>query len=71
MGIEHWVGAPHSGLWHEILNSDAPIYGGSGMGNLGAVESAPVPAHGRYHSLTMQLPPLGVVYMRAENAAHA
>ena len=63
------VGAPHSGLWREILNSDAPIYGGSGMGNFGAVESAPVRAHGRYHALTMRLPPLAVVFLRAETDA--
>jgi 1,4-alpha-glucan branching enzyme len=60
------IGAPHGGLWREILNSDAPIYGGSGMGNLGAVESAPVRAHGRYHALTLRLPPLAVLFLRAE-----
>ncbi len=30
---------PHDGLWREVLNSDAEIYGGSGKGNLGAVEA--------------------------------
>ena len=65
------IGVPHGGVWQEILNSDASIYGGSGMGNLGAVEAAPVPAHGRYHSLTMRLPPLAVVLLRAESAADA
>ncbi len=41
------VGVPAPGYWREVLNSDAPIYGGSGIGNLGGVEAAPVPAHGR------------------------
>ena len=37
-------------------------YGGSGVGNLGGVDAAPVPAHGRYHSLSLTLPPLAVVF---------
>ncbi len=28
---------PHDGVWREVLNSDAALYGGSGQGNLGAV----------------------------------
>ena len=57
----HRVGVPRSGYWREVLNTDAPIYGGSGQGNLGGVESAPVPSHGRPHSLVITLPPLAVV----------
>jgi 1,4-alpha-glucan branching enzyme len=59
------VGVPRGGFWREVLNSDASIYGGSGQGNLGGVEAAPVPAHGRSHSLSLTLPPLGVVYLKA------
>ena len=47
------VGAPVSGDWEEILNSDAPIYGGSGQGNLGGLETSPVPWHG--HAAIAQL----------------
>ena len=36
------------------------------MGNLGGVESCPVPAHGRYHAIRITLPPLGVVYFKYE-----
>jgi 1,4-alpha-glucan branching enzyme len=57
------VGVPRGGWWRECLNSDAPLYGGSGQGNLGGVEAAPVPAHGRYHSLMLRLPPLGALYL--------
>jgi 1,4-alpha-glucan branching enzyme len=60
------VGAPSGGPWREVLNSDAPLYGGSGQGNMGGVEAAPVPAHGRYHSLTLTLPPLGVVIFKPD-----
>jgi len=60
------VGVPRGGLWLERLNSDAPYYGGSGVGNFGGVHAAPLPAHGRYHSLSLRLPPLGVVFLTPE-----
>jgi 1,4-alpha-glucan branching enzyme len=60
------LGVPRAGYWREVLNSDATLYGGSGMGNLGGVESAPVAAHGRYHSVTLTLPPLSTVLLRRE-----
>jgi 1,4-alpha-glucan branching enzyme len=60
------LGVPRAGHWREIINSDAPYYGGSGMGNFGGVESHPVPAHGRYHAIRITLPPLGVVYFKHE-----
>ncbi len=58
------VGVPHGGYWRELLNSDAAIYGGSGIGNLGGVEAAPISAHGRRHSLQLTLPPLGMVLLK-------
>jgi 1,4-alpha-glucan branching enzyme len=58
------VGVPTGGYWQEALNSDATEYGGSGQGNLGGLDAAPVAAHGRYHSLSLTLPPLGVVVLR-------
>jgi 1,4-alpha-glucan branching enzyme len=59
------VGVPRGGVWKECLNSDAPLYGGSGVGNLGAIDAAPVSAHGRYHSLNLTLPPLGTLMLKA------
>jgi 1,4-alpha-glucan branching enzyme len=56
------VGVPRGGWWVERLNSDASIYGGSGQGNLGGVDSVPIGAHGRLHSLTLRLPPLSALY---------
>ncbi|MCF8178436.1 MAG: 1,4-alpha-glucan branching protein GlgB [Sulfuritalea sp.] len=58
------VGVPQGGYWKEILNSDAAIYGGSGVGNLGGVDASPVAVQGHFHSLSLTLPPLGVVYLR-------
>jgi 1,4-alpha-glucan branching enzyme len=57
------IGVPSSGFWKELLNSDARQYGGSGQGNLGGVEAAPVPFHGRPYSLTITLPPLATVFL--------
>jgi 1,4-alpha-glucan branching enzyme len=58
------VGVPLGGWWRERLNSDAMLYGGSGQGNLGGIEAAPVPAHGRYHSLRLTLPPLATIVLK-------
>ncbi len=60
------VGVPFGGFWKEILNSDAKEYGGSGQGNMGGAEAVPVPYHGRYYSLSLVIPPLGVVAFRKE-----
>jgi 1,4-alpha-glucan branching enzyme len=58
------VGVPRCGFWREVLNSDAQIYGGGGYGNFGGVEATPVPSHGQYNSLSLTLPPLGVLFFR-------
>ena len=59
-------GVPRAGTWQECLNSDAKIYGGSGYGNLGGLATSPIPSHGHNHSLSVTLPPLGIVFMKAE-----
>jgi 1,4-alpha-glucan branching enzyme len=58
------IGAPCGGFWTEIANSDAQVYGGSGMGNLGGVPAAAEPSHGREFSLTLTLPPLAIVIFK-------
>jgi 1,4-alpha-glucan branching enzyme len=60
------IGVPASGTWREILNSDAPDYGGSGQGNLGGVRSAPVASHGHAQSIVATLPPLAMVVFKHE-----
>ncbi|HVK72798.1 MAG TPA: 1,4-alpha-glucan branching protein GlgB [Kofleriaceae bacterium] len=55
------VGVPRGGVWRELLNTDAEALGGSGMGNAGGVEAAPVGAHGRPFSLVLTLPPLAAL----------
>ncbi len=51
----YMVGVPQAGSWHEVLNGDAQVYGGSGIGNFGGVLAAPVPAHGHAHALSLTL----------------
>ncbi len=60
------VGVPRGGHWEEILNSDAPLYGGGGQGNIGGVEAAPIGCHGRPYLITITVPPLGMVVFRPQ-----
>jgi 1,4-alpha-glucan branching enzyme len=62
------VGVPCGGVWRERLNSDAAAYGGSGMGNLGAVTASEPGVHGRPFTLTLTLPPLAAVIFTPEEA---
>ncbi|MFI5611470.1 1,4-alpha-glucan branching protein GlgB [Amycolatopsis sp. NPDC051903] len=68
-GVPHHdyrVGLPAAGRWLEVLNTDAEVYGGSGVGNLGAVEAADKPWHGLPASAVLQLPPSGVLWLLEE-----
>jgi 1,4-alpha-glucan branching enzyme len=58
------VGVATYGIYSEILNTDAEVFGGSGQGNLGSVEASPVRAHRREHSVSLTIPPLGAVYLK-------
>jgi len=60
------VGVPIPGHWREVLNTDAAIYGGSGQGNLGGVDTVPIPSHDEPQSLLITLPPLAVVVFEAD-----
>ena len=57
------LGLPHGGEWVETLNTDAVEYGGSGVGNLGRVHAEDVPWHGRSHSVSLRIPPLGAIFL--------
>ena len=58
------LGLPEAGVWEEILNTDATAYGGSGVGNFGAVTAADAPWAGRPASADVVLPPLGVIWLK-------
>jgi 1,4-alpha-glucan branching enzyme len=56
------VGVPRGGFWKELLNSDAEIYGGSGKGNAGGLQTDAVRWHRRPCSLELTLPPLSSLF---------
>ena len=64
--FKYQIGLPRAGRWRELLNTDAAIYGGSGVGNLGGVEAVPEPYHGRPASAVITVPPLGVLWLAPE-----
>ncbi|MDB5899041.1 MAG: 1,4-alpha-glucan branching enzyme [Ramlibacter sp.] len=57
------VALPEAGPWHEILNSDAAFYGGSGVGNLGRVQATTQALGGWPASALVSVPPLGTVVL--------
>ncbi|HUJ63615.1 MAG TPA: 1,4-alpha-glucan branching protein GlgB [Kofleriaceae bacterium] len=60
------VGVPRGGFWRELLNSDATVYGGGGIGNRGGMHAEGIGAHGFDHSLVVTVPPLGVVVFEVQ-----
>ncbi|WP_107660071.1 1,4-alpha-glucan branching protein GlgB [Nocardia suismassiliense] len=64
---EYRVGLPFAGQWTEILNTDAADYGGSGIGNLGAVKATDEGWHGRPASATIALAPNSAVWLAPDS----
>lgn len=58
------VGVPYEGQYEEIFNSQSHYYEGWNIGNTGAVLAVREPLHGREYSITLTLPPLGVIYLK-------
>ena len=56
------VGVPRPGYYREILNTDAERWGGSNVGNGGGVIADQVPCNGLPNSISITLPPLGVLW---------
>ncbi len=61
---DYRVGVDNLGSWHEVLNTDAVGFGGSGVGNCGQVFAESVPWHGRPASVNLSLPPLGALFLQ-------
>ena len=58
------IGVPPAARYTELLNSDAAVYGGSNLGNGGAVTPEPIASHGFEQSLRLTLPPLGFLLLK-------
>jgi 1,4-alpha-glucan branching enzyme len=63
--FEYAIGVPGPGFHVERLNTDAAMYGGSGLGNFGGVDAREEPLMGRSHVLSLTLPPLAVVVLES------
>jgi 1,4-alpha-glucan branching enzyme len=64
--VNYRLGLPFAGAWREVLNTDAELYGGSGVGNLGQVMAEKKSWHGMSASAQVQLPPSGVLFLAPE-----
>jgi len=61
------LGVPQSGSYHELFNSDAKYYGGSGQGNKNILVSQSKQIHHREHSITIIIPPLSTMMFEVVN----
>jgi 1,4-alpha-glucan branching enzyme len=60
------VGVPEARFYREVLNSDAALYGGSGVTNQPGRQAIELPCHNQPCSLELTLPPLGVIFLKPE-----
>jgi len=60
------LGVPEPGHYHELLNTDAEIYGGSNAGNAGGAYAGDIGWMGRPHSVELTLPPLSCLVLKPE-----
>ncbi len=67
--LRYRIGLPRPGKWRELFNSDAAIYGGSNVGNLGGVVSEDIDCHNQSYSAEFTLPPLSIVAFQPEREA--
>jgi 1,4-alpha-glucan branching enzyme len=58
------LGLPKAGRWEEVVNTDAEVYFGSGVGNFGAVDAGDEAWHGQPASVRLRIPPLGAIWLR-------
>jgi len=60
---DYQIKVPFSGVWREVLNTDAAIYGGTDIGNAGAVRTR---NQGMVPHVSLTLPPLAALYFVPE-----
>ena len=66
---DYRIGVPEPGFYRELLNSDAEIYGGSNIGNLGGMQSEAMASHGQPHSIRLRLAPLAILILKPDRNA--
>jgi len=60
---DYRIKVPFSGTWREILNSDSARYGGSNVGNAGAVRTLD---EGAVPEVSLVVPPLATIFLVPE-----
>ena len=60
------IGVPLPGYYREVVNTDAALYGGSNVGNMGGVTAVAEEAHGRPQSIVVTLPPLATIILERQ-----
>jgi 1,4-alpha-glucan branching enzyme len=66
---DYRIGVPTGGFYREVLNTDSELYGGSNVGNEGGAWGVPSPHAGRPFHVSLRLPPLGAIYLKAPSRA--
>jgi 1,4-alpha-glucan branching enzyme len=61
---DYQIPMPRAGAWHERLNSDAAIYGGSGAGNMGRVQAEDDHSRGFPATARITLPPMSTLIFK-------
>ena len=61
---KYGIGVAEEGVYEEVFNTDAEMFGGANVGNGTPVSSRPIPRHDRKHSISITLPPLAVIAFR-------
>ena len=62
------LGVPEEGYYEELFNSDAEQFGGSGVVNIGKLETSETPWNGREQSVVLRVPPLGGLILHRTGA---
>jgi 1,4-alpha-glucan branching enzyme len=65
----HRLGLPRPGEYRLLLNTDAEVYGGSGVEIAGSIEADEIPIHGQAYSASITLPPLATLWFEAPEGA--
>jgi 1,4-alpha-glucan branching enzyme len=65
----HRLGLPRPGEYRLLLNTDAEVYGGSGVEIAGSIEAEEIPIHGQAYSASITLPPLATLWFEAPEGA--
>jgi len=65
------IGVPQPGFYAEVLNTDAAVYGGSNVGNLGGLRANPIPHMNHPFSMALTLPPLAAIFLKHQTLQFA